>query len=80
MKQGEIDMISCTTLRSTVVLSAGLFLSGILLLLIAETTGLPVPTAHLALFAVLGGALALALTFIVAVMPGIRHHFDNCEH
>jgi hypothetical protein len=39
-----------------------------------------VPTAHLALFAVLGGALALALTFIVAVMPGIRHHFDNCEH
>jgi hypothetical protein len=40
-------MISFTTLRSTVVLSAGLLLSGVLLLLIAESAGLPVPTAHL---------------------------------
>ena len=73
-------MISCTTLRSTVVLSAGLLLSGIILLLIAETAGLPVPTAHLALLAVLGGALTLALAFVVAIMPATRRHLDNCEH
>jgi phosphate/sulfate permease len=73
-------MISCATLRSTVVLSAGLLLSGVLLLLIAESTGLPVPTAHLALLAVLGGAVTLALSFTLAVVPWSRHYFDNCEH
>lgn len=73
-------MISCTALRSTVVLSAGLLVSGILLLLLAETTGLPVPTAHLALLAVFGGVLTLALAFVIAVMPGTRHALDNCEH
>lgn len=62
-------MISRTTLRSTVVLSAGLLLSGILLPLIAETAGLPVPTAHLALLAVLGGAVTLGFGFALAVSP-----------
>jgi uncharacterized membrane protein len=73
-------MISCRTLRSTVVLSAGLLLSGFLLLIIAETAGLPVPTAHLALLAVLGGAVMLGLGFALAMSPWSRHHFDNCEH
>ncbi|QVL48590.1 MAG: hypothetical protein KFB96_23920 [Thiocapsa sp.] len=73
-------MISCTTLRSTVLLSAGLLLSGVLLLLLAETAGLPVPTAHLALLAVLGGAVTLAFSFALAVLPWSRHYFDNCEH
>ncbi len=73
-------MISCTTLRSTVVLSAGLLLSGILLLGIAESAALPVPTAHLALLAVLGGVVTLGFAFSLAVLPWSRHYFDNCEH
>ncbi|UHD15399.1 hypothetical protein [Thiocapsa bogorovii] len=73
-------MISCTTLRSTVVFSAGLLVSGVLLLLVAETAGLPVPTAHLALLAVLGGAVTLGVGFALAIFPWSRHHFDNCEH
>ena len=73
-------MISCTALRSTVVLSATLLLGGILLLAIAETAGLPIPTAHLALFAVLGGAGTLAAALFFAILPGTRHRFDNCEH
>ncbi|RKT45136.1 hypothetical protein [Thiocapsa rosea] len=73
-------MISCTTLRSTVVLSAGLLLSGILLLGLAQSAALPVPTAHLALLAVLGGAVTLGFAFALAVSPWSRHYFDNCEH
>lgn len=73
-------MISCTMLRSSVALSAVLLLSGMLLLLIAETTGLPVPTAHVALFAVLGGAATLGAVLILAILPGAGVRLDNCLH
>jgi hypothetical protein len=80
MKHGEIEMISCAMIRSTVILSAGLFLSGLLLLLVAETTGLAVPTAHIALLAVLGGALTLAAASILAILPNSGRNLHNCQH
>lgn len=73
-------MSACNTLRATIILSGALFLSGILLLLIAEATGLAVPTAHLALLAVLAGAATLAVAFVLALLPGARLDFHNCEH
>lgn len=73
-------MISCTTMRAAVVLSATLFISGTLMLIFAETTGLMIPTAHTALLLVLGGASILVLAFIIAVFPGNAERLTNCLH
>jgi hypothetical protein len=67
-------------MRSFVALSGALLLSGMLLLLIAETTGLSVPTAHIALLTVLGGAATLAAAFILAILPGAGRRLENCRH
>lgn len=73
-------MFSCTTMRAALTLSALLLASGILLLLVAETTGLMVPMAHAALLMVLAGAAVLGVAFIIAVFPGSTHRLDNCQH
>jgi hypothetical protein len=74
------NMISCQSLRSSVMLSAALLVGGLLLLLIAETSGLAVPTAHLALLSVLAGVATLAVAFTVAVLPWTHAALNNCEH
>jgi hypothetical protein len=76
----EVNMSACSTLRATIILSGALFLSGILLLLIAEATGVAIPTAHLALLAVLTGAATLAAAVVLALLPGARFDLHNCEH
>ncbi len=73
-------MISCTSMRAAVVLSAALFLSGTLLLLVAEVTSTGVPTAHTALLLVLAGAAVLAVALLVALFPGNADRLSNCRH
>lgn len=73
-------MITCHTMRAAVILSATLFVSGTLLLLLAETTGLMVPTAHTALLLVFTGVLTLAIAFAIAVLPGNAQRLSNCLH
>lgn len=63
-------LISCHTMRASVILSALLSASGGAALLFAEATGLVVPTAHLALFLLLAGAGTLAAAFVLAILPG----------
>ena len=73
-------MITCTTMRSAVLLSLGLLVSGILFLLVARTTGLAVPVAHAALVLTLGAALTLAIAFLIAVWPGSEARLRECQH
>lgn len=72
--------MTCTTMRSAVILSFGLLVSGILLLLVAETTGLGVPTAHAALFLTLGAALTLSIGALIALWPGSEGRLRECQH
>lgn len=73
-------MITCTTMRSAVILSFGLLATGILMLLVAETTGLAVPIAHAALVLALGAALTLAVAFLIAIWPGNEARLRECQH
>jgi hypothetical protein len=73
-------VLSCTTMRSAVILSFGLLAAGILMLLVAETTGLAVPVAHTALVLALGGALTLAVAFLIAIWPGSEARLRECQH
>lgn len=73
-------MSICTTLRSAALASAFLFAAGLLLLLLAETTGILLPTAHAALLLVLGAVLTLAYAFVVALWPGSGSRLAECLH
>lgn len=72
--------MSCTTMRSAVILSFSFLVMGSLLLLIAELTGRAVPTAHAALVLTLGAALTLALAFLMAIWPGGKARLTGCQH
>lgn len=73
-------LMSCTTMRSAVILSFSLLSLGILLLLISELTGQAVPTAHAALLLTLGAPLALVVAFLLAIWPGARTRLSECQH
>lgn len=73
-------MITCTTMRSAVILSFSLLVSGILLLLVAETTELAVPLAHVSLALALGAALTLAVAFLIGLWPGSEARLRECQH
>jgi len=73
-------VITCTTMRSAVLLSFGLFASGILMLLVAQATALPVPMAHAALTLTLGAALTLATALLIAIWPGNEARLRECQH
>lgn len=72
--------INCRTMRSAVILSALLLIAGVLLGIVAMTTPLSIPTSQLALVLVLSAALLLAVTFLVALIPGVSRHMDECRH
>lgn len=73
-------MITCSTMRSAVILSFGLLISGGLSLLVAETTALAVPAAQAALVLALGSALTLAVAFLIVVWPGNEARLRECQH
>ncbi len=73
-------MTTCNTMRSTVLLSIGLLVAGILLLLFAEATGLAIPATYAALWLVLGAAGTLAAAFLIALWPGNQARLDECRH
>jgi hypothetical protein len=67
-------------MRSAVILSFVLLVSGILLLLVAETSGVAVPVAHASLALALGAALTLAIAFLIALWPGSEARLRGCQH
>jgi|GEM_PF-1704764 len=73
-------LINCRTMRAAVILSALLLAAGVLLGILAMTTPLSIPTSQLALMLVLSAALLLAVTFLVALIPGVSRHMDECRH
>ncbi len=73
-------MISCTIMRSAVVLSAALLAAGVLLLVVAETTSLVLGITHAALALVLAAALVLAYALVIALLPGSARRLAECQH
>lgn len=73
-------MLTCRSLRATVMLSAALLSSGMLLGLAVLAHLLPAPMAQLSLLLVLSAALLLGLTFLVALIPGVAHRLEGCRH
>ncbi len=73
-------MTTCTTMRSAVMLSAGLFLAGSLMLACAELTGWTVPASQLALLLVRGAAVTLVVAVLIALWPGNARRLTECRH
>ncbi|MEA1049938.1 hypothetical protein U5801_08965 [Lamprobacter modestohalophilus] len=73
-------LTNCRTMRAAVLLSALLLAAGVLLGVIAMMTPFAVPTSQLALVLVLSAALLLAVIFLVALIPGVSRHMDECRH
>ena len=73
-------MLTCKRMRSAVILSAFLLVTGLLLETLAQTIGLAVPTSHLALFLVLAAAAVFALTFLASLLPGTADRLRECRH
>jgi hypothetical protein len=69
-------MSSCTTMRTLVLMSAGLLTSGTLLLLFVEATGWLLPVAPFSLPLVLSGPLLLGIALLIAFIPG---RFKPCS-
>lgn len=63
-------MLSCTAMRTLVVVSAGLLVSATLLLLFVEATGWLPGVASLALPLVLSAPVLLGAALLIAVLPG----------
>lgn len=65
-------------MRTAVLLSAGLFLAGLLLLPIADALGRVLPAAHGALLLVLAAVAALGLAVSIALWPGNETQLKEC--
>lgn len=72
-------MTTCTTMRSTVLLSVGLLAAGMLLLPLARATGLGIPAIYAAFWLVLGAAGTLAAALLIALWPGNQARLDQCR-
>jgi hypothetical protein len=72
--------MSCSTMRSAVILSFTLLSGALVLLLSAELTGLAVPLAHGALLLALAAPLTLAAAFVIAILPGAEARLLGCQH
>lgn len=73
-------MLSCSTMRVAVILSAILLGFGIALGVVAISTPFAVPTSQLSLLLVLTGAVVLAVVFVDALLPNASHRLDSCRH
>lgn len=73
-------MLTCSSMRAAVILSAILLTAGLLLGVVAVATPLAVPTSQFALLLVLSGAAVLAATFLAALIPGVSRRLDECRH
>lgn len=73
-------MLDCNRLRTSVILAGGLFLLGLLLLVMAEVTPFAMLTSQLALLAILAGSGLLAVAFLASLLPVSAKRLSNCQH
>jgi membrane protein YdbS with pleckstrin-like domain len=73
-------LINCRVMRFAVILSGLMLAAGVLLGTATMVLGLSVAMSQLALVSVLGAALLLAVTFLVALIPGVSRQMDECRH
>lgn len=73
-------MLTCSSMRVAVILSAILLGTGVVLGVVAMSTPFAIPTSQLALLLVLAGALVLAVVFVDALLPNAGQRLDGCRH
>ena len=73
-------MTACHSLRTAVVLSAALSLTGVLTLLFAEAGGAGMSLSYTALLLVIAGAGVLGLAFLITLWPGNARRLTACRH
>ena len=73
-------MLTCSSMRVAVILSAILLGFGIVLGVVAISTPFAVPTSQLSLLLVLTGAVVLVVVFVDALLPNARQRLDGCRH
>ena len=67
-------------MRAAVLVSLGLLVSGLLFEFVALKTLVAVPFHYLAIIAVLGAIVVLAVLFILALIPTTARRLDGCQH
>jgi len=67
-------------MRTAVLLSVLMLVTGLVMETFAQTTLLAIPTSHLALLLVLAAALVLGLTFLASLLPGTAERLRECQH
>jgi hypothetical protein len=81
----KLLVLGCKTMREGVVVAAVFFIGGLLLTLAAQHV---VPSTlhmdHAVLFLgfvlLLLAPIVLVSTFLISVLPGVRHKLDQCDH
>lgn len=81
----KLLVLGCKTMREGVVVSAVFLLGGLLLTLAAQYV---VPSLlHMNLIVLFLGFVLLLLapivlvsTFLLTILPGVRHDIDQCDH
>lgn len=73
-------MFNCKTMRTAVLISLGLLVSGLLFEFVAVKTLIANPFNYLAIVAVLGAVVILAAIFVLALIPATARRLDGCQH
>ena len=75
---------ACDVMKKSVVFSASLLMSGVLLEIIAQFLSLnsmvPIFFAYAGVFAIGLGALVLLGTFIAIMLPNVNQQLKTCQH
>jgi len=72
-------VFTCKLMRSAVVASATLLVTGILMEVLAQTMSFPVTANLLAILAVLASPAIMLVAFLVGLLPGRLTHLDECQ-
>lgn len=80
-----MKVINCKTMRSSVLVAAGVMLLGVALLMPAMILPRPLPGLFVAMIypgfaALLVGPAILFTTALVSLLPPVRTRLDNCIH
>ena len=73
-------VFTCKLMRSAVLASATLLVTGILMEVLAQTMSFPVTANLLAILAVLASPAIMLVAFLVGLLPGRLTHLDECQH
>lgn len=73
-------MLTCARLRTSVLTSGALLVTGIVLGGIGQVPIVSIPCCYLSLFSILAGVALLVLTFLISLLPSEARRLNECQH